>query len=342
MFNEFAKDINNDGISGTVFIYGEENYLIRWAVSEMIDKYAPFDERELKLVELYGDNIKASDIINAASTYSIVGGRRLVLVHNFMPLYNKADASTELALNKIIDFASSNQNSSILVFELGSEWNKGSTKFKKNLIKVAKTYKMSRLNRNTLRAFIIKRLKTSGKYMSKRDIEDLIDMTGYLNRDSEYSIDEMDKDLRKIVESTDDVNITAEDAVDIMTGDEDKFIFNLIDELMKNNNGKAFNMFLNILAKDKDASMGILSLLTSQFEMMYDSLELEKEGLSIKTMANKLSVNEFRLRKAYKSAKRFSNKRLMNILTQIYNIDRDIKIGDISADDALGLFLLDV
>ena len=342
MFNEFAKDLNNDNISGTVFIYGDENYLIRWAVSEIIDKYAPYEERELTLVELYGDNIKASDILNAASTYSIIGGRRLVIVHNFFPLFNKADLSTEMELNKIIDFAKSDQNSSILVFELGSECNKGSYKFKKDLIKAAKTYKMSRLDRNTLRAFIIKRLKASGKYMSKRDIEDLIDMTGYFNRDSEYSLDDMDKDLTKIVESAVKVDISAEDVVDILIGDEDKFIFNLIDELMKRNSGKAFNMFLNILAKDRDASMGILSLLTSQFEMMYDSLELENEGMTIKRMANELGVNEFRLKKAYKSAKQFSKNRIVNMLTQIYNIDRDIKVGDISADDALGLLLLDM
>lgn len=342
MFNEFAKDLTNDNISGTVFIYGEENFLIRWAVGEMIDKYAPAGERDLKLVELYGDDVTPSEVLNAANTYSIIGGRRLVVVHNFWPLYNKPDAATELELKKIIEFASSDQNSSILLFSLTGEFNKGNYKFKNNLIKKAKAYKMSRLDRRTLRAFINKRLKASGKYMSNRDIENLIDMTGYFNRESEYSLDEMNKDLIKIVESNEKVDISLEDIRDILTRDEDKFIFNLIEELMQHNNAKAFNMFLNIRAKDKDASKGLLSLLTAQFEMMYDSLELERCGMSLKDMAGELKVNEFRFKKAYKSARKFNKNRLRDILIQIYDIDRDIKTGDISADDALGLLLLDI
>lgn len=341
-FKDFEKDKKNDNLAGTIFIYGDENYLIRWAVEEIIDKYIAEDDKELNLIQLYGDNgISAMDILNSASTYSIFGGKRVVIVHNFEPLYKKADVATEAEISKIIDFAKSDQDSSILIFILNSEY-RGDTKFKRNLIKAGKSYKMAKLDRQTLRSFIIKQLKSSGKLMSNRDIDYLIDMSGYFNKESEYSLDDLYKDIRKIAESKEEANINAKDIQDFLVGDEDKFIFNLVDYLMTGENKKAYNMFLNILAKDKDTSMRTISLLTSQFEMMYDSLELEREGASLKSMAKSLKVNEFRLNKAYKSARRFKKDRLKEILEKIYNIDRDIKNGDISADDGLGLFLLDI
>ena len=73
---------------------------------------------------------------------------------------------------------------------------------------------------------------------------------------------------------------------------------------------------------------------------MYDALELSSQGMSIAQMAKKCGINEFRFKKAYQAAGSYSKSRIKKILADLYNIDRDIKRGDIDKDTALELFVL--
>lgn len=343
-YKEFVGDIAKNKISGTVFIFGAENFLINWATKEIVNKFISENERTLNVKEFYGEDseTKAPRILSEASTYSMFGGNRVVIVHNYPALFKKVDAATDFENKKILEFAGSGQDSTILVFTLDREHNKGTTSFKKNLIKAAKSYEMAKLDRRTVRGFISKRLKAAGKFMDSRDLERFIDMTGYFYRDSEYSLNEMSKDIEKLIRNTEGTTIAGDTFEDLMTGEEDKFIFNLVDSLMNGKNEKALNMFLNIIASDKDAAMNTIGLLTKQFEMMYDSLELDETGMSLKSMAKELKVNEYRLTKAYKSARQFRKNRLQDILIKIYNLDRDIKRGDIAANIGLELLLMDI
>ena len=62
--------------------------------------------------------------------------------------------------------------------------------------------------------------------------------------------------------------------------------------------------------------------------------------MTISMMAKKTGVNEFRFKKAYQAASAYSLSRIRKLLTDLYNIDRDIKRGDIDKDTALELFVL--
>ena len=50
-----------------------------------------------------------------------------------------------------------------------------------------------------------------------------------------------------------------------------------------------------------------------------------------------LGINEFRFKRAYRAAGRYSRSRIRKILTDLYNADRDIKRGDMDKDIALEL-----
>ena len=86
--------------------------------------------------------------------------------------------------------------------------------------------------------------------------------------------------------------------------------------------------------------MQVTSLLTKQFEIMYDALELSSRGMSISQMAKATGVNEFRFKKAYQAANAYSLSRIKKILVDLYNIDRDIKRGDIDKNVALELLVM--
>ena len=94
------------------------------------------------------------------------------------------------------------------------------------------------------------------------------------------------------------------------------------------------------IINEEDGSIQVIALLTKQFEIMYDALELSQKGMSISQMAKATGINEFRFKKAWQAAGAYSLSRIRKLLTELYNIDRDIKRGDIDKDTALELFVI--
>jgi len=108
---------------------------------------------------------------------------------------------------------------------------------------------------------------------------------------------------------------------------------------MAGDRGKALAIAEAII-REEDGAMAVLALLTKQFEIMYDALELSEKGMSIAQMAKKTGINEYRFKRAFTAAGRYSKQRIRRILKDIYNTDRDIKRGDIDKDVALELIAI--
>lgn len=335
-YKDFANDYKK-GITGdTLFFYGAEDYLMNWAKDQIIADNVPEDSRDLDVITLDGESVNAYDIMGEARAYSMFSDRRVVIVNNYLPLYRKvADAGAE----ELKEFVKSPLDSSILVFVLDASRSGDISAFGKQMIKACSSYEFARLERVDLKAFINKRIHAASKMIARRQLEHLIDVTGYYNRDSAYDLAELDKDISKLVKASAEDEISDGLIEDMLTGDSDKFVFNLVDALTSGDRGRALAIAEAII-RDQDGAMAVLALLTKQFEIMYDALELSKEGLSIAQMAKKTGVNEFRFKRAYNAATKYSQIKIKTILKDLYNADRNIKRGDIDKDTALELFAL--
>ena len=332
-YKEFVNDFNKGLTSDVLFFYGAEDFLMDWATDMVVAKYVDEAARDLDLVKLEGEQVTASEIMANARAYAMFSERRVVIVRNYLPLYRK---NADPLGDELLEFAASPQNSSVLVFVLESRYSGDLTSYAKKLIKACGAYEFARLERADLKAFITKRVHGAGKMLARRDLEHLIDVTGYYNKGSAYDLSQLDRDVDKIVRACAGDDISAALIEDILIGDSDRFVFNLVDALVAGDRGKALSVTEAII-RDDDGAMAVLALLTKQFEIMYDASELSEQGMSISQMAKKTGINEYRFKKAYSASARYSKRRIKKILTDIYNIDRDIKRGDIDKDVALEL-----
>ncbi len=332
------KDFINDfrkGLTGDVlFFYGAEDYLMDWALSQITDKYISDEWRSLDLRTLEGDSVSAYDIMGEARAYSMFSDKRVIIVRNYLPLYKK---NADPGANDLLAFAKERQDTAIVVFVLESRYAGDITSYGRKFIKVASSYDFSRLDKADLRAFITKRVRAAGKMIPRRELDYLIDLSGYYLRDSNYSLTSLDRDLTKILTASGDEAITASLIESLLTGQNDKFVFDLVDALVSGNRSKSLEIAETIIRED-DASMQVIALLTKQFEIMYDAIELSADGYSIPQMAKKTGINEFRFKKAYLASGNYRRGRIKELLISLYNIDRDIKRGNIDKDIALELF----
>ena len=335
-YKDFAADFRKDLIRDAVFLYGPEDYLIEWSLDQIIDKYVGEEWRNLDVKYLDGDKATAFDIMGEARAFSMFSEKRVIVVRNFLPVYRK---TADNGNSDLLDFIKSGQSSAVVVFIVDSNHAEDINAYGKKLIKVCSSYELSRLERPDLRSFITKRIHNAGKIISKRDLEYMIDLSGYYNKVSVYDLTALAADISKLVKAAAGDDITSGLIDDLLMGEDDRFAFDLVDAVVRGDTGRALTIAETII-REEDGSMRITALLTKQFEIMYDALELSREGMSISQMAKKTGVNEYRFKKAYQAAGAYSLRRISDLLIDLYNIDRDIKRGDIDKDVALELFAL--
>lgn len=340
-YRDFYNDLNKGVTRNVLFLYGDENFLMKWAIDEIIAANVEPENRAYDVMELQGEECNYDDIASVAMTYSMFGGKRVVLVRNYRPLFRKADAAAKVAEEKLLEFVKNPPDTAVVVFYLDSVHKGEMTALAKKLAAMRMTgYEFARLDRKELRSFIKKRTTAARKMISDRTLDHMIDLSGYCNREGSYSLAEIENDVSKLINAADGDTIDSKLVEDMMVGEGEKFVFSLIDALMANDKRKAMELTVNILGSADGNAMMLLALLTKQFELMYDSLELERRGMSVRQMAAATGTKEFRLKKAYSAALRFRPGRIKELLTELYNIDRSIRNGNIDKDLALELFVL--
>lgn len=346
-YKEFRKDYRSNMFHNVVMLTGRENYLIRWACSQLKTKYGGKDFQRENVLEIEGDRMSMDEIIGMAKTPSMFPGQRVLVVRNYPWICEKKGKSEMAHFQKeegkrLLDYAAGTDHLSLIVLSVDAEHSEKLNAYGKKLMKSASAYTFDSLSRPELEGFIAKRVKKAGKTMTGKQLGKLIDLSGYFNKESLYGLDDMDNDIKKILYSTEGVEIQDDEIEDLMVGDEDKFVFSFMDALLAGDRKKAITMTEYTLAEGTGSSFQLIGLLTSQFEMMYDALIMEEKGLAMGAMVKALGVNEYRFKKAYRAAKKFTKEKLKELLILLYNADRDIKSGNMSDQLALEMFILHV
>ncbi len=344
-YKDFHNDYKNNMIGNVVLLYGEEDYLIKWAADLIIDKNLDEESKKLDLVQLDGAVCTAYEILQAARAYSMFSPLRVIVVRDYLPLYHKNEMAGSDELLEFAEKSRTDKNyndSSIIIFELSHNHSANLNSYGKKLAKACYSYEFTRLEKSELKAFISKRVHEAGNMIGNREMEYLIDLSGYFNKNGEYYLNNILADLQRINNACVNHQITIDVIDALMIGEDDKFVFNLVDAMMSGNKNKAMTLAANIAMEGEDEIFKVVGLLVKQFEIMYDAIELDKAGMSMNQMAKATGANEFRFKKAYFAAKGFRPERLKKLLIELYNIDKQIKSGLMNVTTAFELFVATV
>ena len=343
-FKTFAKDLKSGEVAPVLYFYGPEQYLIEWAVKEIVKRCLPKDAAGMDLEEPDGDAATPQEIVSSCEMFSMFGSRRIVWVREAAALKSdNAAGYGEKGLEIIERYLQNPNESTILIFSSQEVKNdpkdkkEKKTKLNNLLLKYAKSYDFCALDRKTLRAYIKKRLKEAGCVMNDADCDYLIDATGYYHRESEYRILDLNSDIDKIVALSDE-NPGRAEIDEAVLGDMDTYIFDFLDYMSQNRKSDAFLLLSNMLSMKRDV-FSILGSLINQFELMTEVKEMKENAMDLQTMSRELKVHEFRIRKSMTAGNRMSLDRLKKILIDLYETDAAIKRGDIDGSMALELLV---
>lgn len=336
-FQAFHRDLAEGNFPPVLFMYGEEEYLIEWAVQSLAEKYTEEAMRELDFVRLADDSCSVYSILEACDTLGGFSPKKIVWARDFAPLLKKnargfGEAEKEL-LQKYIE---SPCEQSILVFSAAQP--ESGAALVKELKKKCRCYNFAPLDAAQLSAFAAKRFKAARAVISRPVLKYFIDESGYFNRESEYHLYNLINDINKLVAYSGGAEITQEAVSETLHGDLDTFAFNFLDAALSGQKEKAFRLLHNMMSGGSE-TYAIIGLLVNQFELIYEIKELAAEGMTVDQIAKELKANAYRVKKAAAAAGKMSGAKLRAVLSQLYEIDRNIKTGMMEQNLALEMLL---
>ena len=342
-FNQFFDNVKKEEIKDVLLLFGRESFLFRWAVDTLVSKYVnpalkAIDRVVIDESELEGKTL-VDAVLEACETPSMLSDKKIVWVREPSFLQEGGKTLNQDEKNRLLDYLENPDEGAILIFS--SQTINIKDQSLEYFLPWVSIYQMDRLDKKALRQFITKRFRAAKVSVLDRDIQLLIDESGYFNRESDYDLYSMENDLKKLIAIAEEGRLPENAIRDLIAGDDETYLFDLIESISTRKKERAFEILNNKITKG-DEIKGPLSQLATQFELMISIKEMRDDGIPAKEMAKRLGANSYRVEKLVPQAGRFSKEEIMRILSSIYEIDREIKTGMMDGRLAMELFIANV
>lgn len=336
-FRRFQKDRKEHAFPRIVLLYGKEAHLVRWALGELrkslvIPATEMFDLTMIDASESMRESTETvlQEAMAACETLPLMSEKHLVVVEHFDRTSPGAEELREFA-----EYISQIPETTVLVLT-GESFDKRK-KWVKEAVKIGTDYDFTALDVPDLKVFIQKRLRADGRPFRPGVADELIRLSGYLDKESDYTLENLIHDIEKILAHSGD-QIREEDVRETVSGNVEHGVFSFSDALVAGKKGEALAR-LRTLMDYGENEMNLLGLLCSQFEALLRLNEMKRDGYSIPQMQAKTGMHPYRIRLLLPTAEKYSAGRLREILKRAYEADRDIKTGQLDKELALELLV---
>ena len=304
-------------------LYGTVDYLINKTIDKIINdnKIDTFNVNKYDLT-----NTLLSQIINDASSMSLFGDKKLIIVNSAYIFTSSTKKYLEQDLKSLENYLNNININTILIFVVNDAKLDERKKIAKLIEKNGEIVECNNIDNITM----IKDL-LSDYQMSDSDIKYLLERVGDNSTLLNTEIEKI-----KIYKDT-DKNITKEDIDLLTTKSLEVNNFKLIDAIINGDKLTALNLYQERI-KLNEEPIAIIVTLANQIRIMYQVKQLYLDGYTENNIASILKIHPYRVKLANQNAKKYDADTLLTYLKKLADLDIDIKTGQI--DKTLGLELL--
>lgn len=339
-FKKMEADLKNNNFKNICLLCGGEFFLARWAVRALTDKYVRDGFADFDLTRLDGQkDPDAAELINACETLPMMSERKLVMVEDLKDLAG-ACARDEKDEKELLAYLAQIPESCMLVFVCREKVDKRK-KIYKRIAEYGSIYEFDKLTEADLTRWIYKRFGGLKKQIDPRLVQNLIENTGYFDKDSEYNLFNLDNDIQKIAFHAQGEVIEADDINRTVSGNVQKDVFSLIDALSREDKKHALKMLSNLMSAGESV-YGVLALLFRQYEHMLKISEMKDNQETMAEIRQKLGLPDFIIKKLTSYAQKYSTAKLKKILQEAYQVDKNIKTGFLDPRLSMEMFIANV
>lgn len=310
------------GSRSAYMLIGVDEYLLTTSYN-LIVKYSNIEIPDLNIIKFGEGAIDCNDVVRALNTLPVFSDKKVVLLD--LRMSKKSDLKNVKVLN---EYLKAPNQSAILVVDIGAcDEDFGIEKVSFEVVDC------NRLDEKIVKAKMLATFKGYGKSISESACSKLIE---YCLCDLSKVLLECEKLVAFVGERTEILEI---DIDEIVTRSIEYQVFELTEALAKKNSTRVYTI-LNDMESKKDEYKMLPALIFSHFRRLFHVAI--NQSLSNGEIAKMLGVKEYAIKMSVGQAKLFSKSALKKINELCADIDYDLKVSNISLNNAIELIVLSI
>ncbi|TCO80063.1 DNA polymerase III subunit delta [Marinisporobacter balticus] len=336
-YKDVLKDLKENKLDNLYLFYGAEYYLIENTMHKIKEKIIDQEFEALNYQVIDGKETNVDFIIHTCETLPFMGEKRMVLIKDLECFFGKRKNISEEEEKKLLKYMEDLPSTTYVFFVV----TQGIDKRKKIIKKVDKygeVIEFAKLEEKDICKWIEKTFKRYNKQIKNKEISFFLDLTGYLDKNSNKNLKDLDNEINKLCSYIGDKTSITNKEIELLASKSiENDIFSLVEAIGIKNSDKALSL-LNDMLIEGESEIKILYMITRQFRYLFQMKLMEKQGYTPMTMGPKLGIRQFVAKKYLKQAMNFQTDVLKNALHVCLDTDESIKKGRI--DQRLGIELL--
>ncbi|HWR60930.1 MAG TPA: DNA polymerase III subunit delta [Clostridia bacterium] len=341
-YRQLMNDIKTNSIKSVYLIYGSETYLIDkgW---EALKNALVTSFPELNYTQLDGEKLDISELSAACETFPFGADKRLVAVRDLGMLKSKGESKGEEQAGDrsdpqpFVDIIRNIGDTTCLLFVSYGSIDKRK-KLVNELKKYGGVYEFDRIDRDELAQWIKRELGKSGKSIGARELDYFINSTGYIDRNGDKSLYDVENEVGKLVNYTGkSAEVRMEHIEAVVPRNPENDIFKLINACSEKDVDRSLRVYGDLLLEG-ESSLGILALLTKQIKNMIGVAELHNKRYDGKSISEKLKIHEYTVKLCIKYSAAIKSQVLHSAFGKCLDTEFGIKTGRM--EDRLAMELL--
>jgi len=334
MMVEFWEQIKKKQLASLYILYGTESFLINETCSLIIQTILGETEKQFNLSVYDCEEVPLEIALEDAETLPFFGEKRVVLIRNpYFLTAEKGKEKIEHNLKKLEAYIEQPSPFSIVIFAGNYEKLDERKKITKALIRQANVFVANPLAEPELRKWVNHYLSSSAISIREDAIDVLLQLTGM---NLTLIVNELNKIMLFVGEGG---IITVETVQMLVPRTLEQNIFALIDKVVQRNLNDGLRILYDLL-RNNEEPIKILSMLASQFRLIYQAKGLAEKGYGQQQIASMLKVHPYRIKIALGQGKAFTENELMNIMGHLAEADYEMKSGRMDKRLILELFIV--
>lgn len=319
-YTDAIKLLEEDKLSGVVFIYGEEAYLIDYLINIMKNTYLNEATSLLNYEKIDMERPDISRIEEACETLPFMAEKRIVEVRG-LDLSREGQSKFKDFYKDLAEYLARISRDTILIIISSSQkFFKG--KLYKEAEKSSHIINIARLKRSELANFIGKRLASEGIKISKSTMVGLLDILSYDNEDLGLSLYDVNNEIEKLIARTTD-RVSREELSLIHESSKIGNIFALTDSICNFRPDEAIKNFL--ILNEAGDNYQVFYMIQRQFRNLFYIKTLEEASYNRSQIGAIVGLKNYEFNKLMGFVRSYTLASLGACMEEIYETDLRLK-----------------
>lgn len=334
MITSVWKSIRSGQIDPVYLIVGTESYFIEKTLDLLKDKLTVAGELELTFFDL--DEVPVEHVIDEADTFPFFSDRKLIIARNasFLKAAERGKEKINHDLKALEAWLEHPPSSSVTIFVAPYEKLDERKKVTKQMKQHTVLIEAKSLQANDLETWLMHEAKNFGKGIGIKAAQRLMEMAG---TNLTLLSSEIEKMSLYLGSSDEDITVELVEQMSARTLEQDAF--KMLQAYLDGNISVALSVYYDLL-RQKEEPVALTALLASQIRFMIQVYYLQKKGYHAQQISKQLKAHPYRVKLLVEKRQQISEKRLLQVLGDLADIDLQLKTLSGNRDRILEFFLM--